>query len=449
MKSLNRNMTPGDENEFEENIFFKREFKAYYNNKTIFISLLKTKEYILIRSSFYEIKLYPNNFAFIVGNKTNNLDEAYNFLVDIFDNNNFYIKSISNKNIKLSIIRNYSFENQKEIELELEENLKQNYLVLIKDLYNKYSNIENELNELKNQNSILINENLELINKINSLGIQNNQFQMNMNNQSNMMMQNMMINMNLNNNNYQNQNNILNFNNENNFAQQNNQKTFIVEDEIYKKPSPILIIVYFRSNHSPPLMIQGDINGKVYELIERYENLALINGKNFKFVFKDKVLDKNMKVKKAGLVNNSNIYVVPLNDEEKKEINNELSSSNNSQKNDENDEPERKWTLIDIKSYNEKYIIGNRGNINIFIEIAIKRTRHILTISTPKNEIFQNVFQVFMKYLNLDFNPFGNNWICIFKNHRIKLFERKTLLEYEIKDLDKIIVIEDRGLIGG
>ena len=54
-----------------------------------------------------------------------------------------------------------------------------------------------------------------------------------------------------------------------------------------------------------------------------------------------------------------------------------------------------------------------------------------------------------MKYLNLDFSPFVNNWMCIFKNQRIKLFERKTLLEYEIKDLDKIIVIKDRGLIGG
>lgn len=278
---------------------------------------------------------------------------------------------------------------------------------------------------------------------------------MNINNQNNMMMQNMMLNMNLNNNNFQNQNNINNFNNFNNnndFFQKKDENIVIVEDLIYKKPSPILIFVFFRSNHSAPLMIQGDIDEKVYELIKRYENLALINGKNFKYVFKEKVLDKNMKVKKAGLVNNSSIFVVPLNEKEKKEINNELSSSNNSQNNDINDEPERKWTLIDIKSSNEKYTIigniGNKGNINIFFDITVERTRHILTISTPKNEIFQNVFEVLMKYLNLDFSPSANNWMCIFKNQRIKLFERKTLLEYEIKDLDKIIVIENRGVIG-
>ena len=134
MKSLSKNITPEEDNEFEENNLVKSEFKAYYNYKTIFITLLKAKEYILIRSSFYEIKLYPNNFAFIVGNKRNNIDETYEFLYDIFINDSFFIKSISNKNIKLSLIRNYSFKNQKEIELELTENLKQNYLVLIKDL---------------------------------------------------------------------------------------------------------------------------------------------------------------------------------------------------------------------------------------------------------------------------------------------------------------------------
>ena len=57
-----------------------------------------------------------------------------------------------------------------------------------------------------------------------------------------------------------------------------------------------------------------------------------------------------MKVKKAGLVNNSYIFAVPLKEEEKKEINNELNSFNNSNKNDISDEPERDWALIDIKS---------------------------------------------------------------------------------------------------
>ena len=51
-----------------------------------------------------------------------------------------------------------------------------------------------------------------------------------------------------------------------------------------------------------------------------------------------------------------------------------------------------------------------------------------------------------MKYLNLYFIPYTNNWIFnwifIFNNNRINPNERKTLLEYEIKDLDHIIIIE-------
>ena len=157
MNAFNNFNTPNINNEYEENYLAQSEFKANYKNNIININLIKTNNSIIIRSSYYEIKLYPNNFSFIVGHNMPNLDGTFNFLESIFSNNNFYIKNIEQKSIKLSIIRNNAFLNQNELELELTENLKQNYLVLIKDLYSKYSKIENELSDLKNQNSILIN----------------------------------------------------------------------------------------------------------------------------------------------------------------------------------------------------------------------------------------------------------------------------------------------------
>ena len=101
MNSLNNNGTPGKENEFEENILTQKEFKANFNGKLLFINLIKTKDFILIRSSFYEMKLFQNNFGFITGNYMNNIDEAYNFLESIFMNNKFCIKSIVQSNLKL------------------------------------------------------------------------------------------------------------------------------------------------------------------------------------------------------------------------------------------------------------------------------------------------------------------------------------------------------------
>ena len=60
---MNRNITQGEENEFEENILVQREFKTYYNNKTIFISLLNQKNIYL-----YEVLFMKSNYIQIILN---------------------------------------------------------------------------------------------------------------------------------------------------------------------------------------------------------------------------------------------------------------------------------------------------------------------------------------------------------------------------------------------
>lgn len=248
----------------------------------------------------------------------NNIDEAYNFLESIFMNNKFYIKSIVQSNLKLSIFVGH-LQNPKEIELELIENSKQNYLFLIKDLYSKYSNIQNEINELKNQNRFLIKENSELKNKINTLVFQNNQIGINMNNQNNMIMQNMMNNMNLNNN-LPNLNNINNFNinNMNNFSQDYSSFIFIIEDEIYYMPLPSNISVFFRpSGEGAHILIYTNIHDKISEMIESFRRASGINKKNdkYKYIYNAKSLNEDMTVEEAGIHENSYIFYVKIKEE--------------------------------------------------------------------------------------------------------------------------------------
>ena len=385
------------------------------------------------------MKLFQNNFGFITGNYMNNIDEAYNFLESIFMNNKFYIKSIVQSNLKLSIFVGH-LQNPKEIELELIENSKQNYLFLIKDLYSKYSNIQNEINELKNQNGFLIKENSELKNKINTLVFQNNQIGINMNNQNNMIMQNMMNNMNLNNN-LPNLNNINNFNinNMNNFSQDYSSFIFIEEDEVYHMPFQSISVI-FRPQNGPPILIHISIYDKVSEIIKRFEVQSGINKENdkFKYFYNAKPLDEDMTVEEAGIYDEANILCYKQkeggkNKEERKKKEIKKNLKNNENKNAKIKKLIDKWVLIDKKIYNNHNQVYNNNYI-IFFELAVKKMRHILKISTPIYAKIKDVIEKVEQYLNsINFEV----QFFIFKNAVINL-EEKTLLEYGIRNGDCI-----------
>jgi len=92
----------------------------------------------------------------------NSTNEAFEFIINIFNQNRYYIKGISSNKILLGIqIYDNIKGQQKEIELELKENFEdKDYL--IKELFNKYVRIEKDLNEVKYSNNILKDANNKL-----------------------------------------------------------------------------------------------------------------------------------------------------------------------------------------------------------------------------------------------------------------------------------------------
>ena len=78
------------------------------------------------------------------------------------------------------------------------------------------------------------------------------------------------------------------------------------------------INVFFRLSGSAfinksPVMIQCLLTDKVSDIIVKYRNKSNNNDENVKFIFNAKELNKNLTVKEAGLLNNSNIFVVKTN----------------------------------------------------------------------------------------------------------------------------------------
>ena len=119
----------------------------------------KTKDNIIIRSTYYELKLNKDDLSLLTKTIYKSIDESYEFIKNIFNQNKFKIKEKTSKRIKL-IIRIYDMikAKEKDIELILLENF-ENQNSLIKDLFNKYINIEKKIDEINNDNKILKEEN--------------------------------------------------------------------------------------------------------------------------------------------------------------------------------------------------------------------------------------------------------------------------------------------------
>ena len=148
--------------EKEEELLAKNEYKVKYNSDLITIMIGKTKDDIFIRSSYYEIIIDPENLSLLTKVIYKSIDEAYEFIENIFNQNKFRIKEKSSNIIKL-IIKTYDIikGKEKELELCLIENFS-NKNNLIKELFNKYMNIEKEINEIKNDNNVINEENEKL-----------------------------------------------------------------------------------------------------------------------------------------------------------------------------------------------------------------------------------------------------------------------------------------------
>ena len=151
--------TPNEIIHSEIDIIEKKEYKLNYNYTTIILVIERRNNNIIIRSSYYQIKFNAYELSQLTGLIFNSLEEAFLLLKNIFENNNYYIKEITSSIINI-IIR--IFDNirgtAKDLELTLKENLEDKNS-LIKELFNRYNNMENEINLLKNNNAILMEEN--------------------------------------------------------------------------------------------------------------------------------------------------------------------------------------------------------------------------------------------------------------------------------------------------
>ena len=135
------------------------------------------KDSILIKCKHYELLLNNTDLSTLIKKEINTIDEAYEYIVKIFDYNKVIIKEIKvNISIKLMLrIYNKNDEkNEKNIELELRYN-NENYSI-INDLNYYYNKINDEINNLKDK-IMLLNEEINIIknNKIQKINDEENE----------------------------------------------------------------------------------------------------------------------------------------------------------------------------------------------------------------------------------------------------------------------------------
>ena len=343
--------------EEEEDLLIKKEYITKYNSDLIKIMIGKTKNNIIIRNTYYELKLNKDDLSLLTSIMYKSIDESFKYIENIFNNNKYKIKEKSSKKIKLSItIYDIIKEKEKDIELILLENF-DNQNIYIKDLFNKYINIEKEINEIKNDNKIIKEENnklkqdnnnlrneiefiknnndirslqmkyMNMFNTMNKIQQQINQFIYRINEieQKINMISNNSLNL-MNQNNFNSMNNIYNSNNNfnqmNQYFMNNNNLNIMNQDNNNLMNYSLnnisddnkTITVIFRGSLElgkiPHVGIQCLDDDKISSLIEKFRRKTNFDDKNVKFIYNAKQLYSNLTVREACVINNTNIFVV-------------------------------------------------------------------------------------------------------------------------------------------
>ena len=306
-----------------EEILMRMEYRAKYLSEIYNIIIEKTIDNIIIRSNYYELKMSAQNLSSLTNILFNSIDEAFAFLINVFNQNIYYIKGILSNEIVLEIqIYDMINGNPKEIELKLKENLEdKNYL--IKELFNKYIKVEKDLNEIKFNNRILKEENIKLNQdnmnlKVELEFIKNNainsikELYLKLNNQNNMINQ---IQQQLNQftkisnqiNQIQNQIHLLSL-------KLNNQLSLKSINNIKSDNNISLKFQYKREEIPPVIKLECKPFENMKEIIERFREK--INSdfdlKDFKFVFNGKDINQNSfdNIQSLGISNNATIFVI-------------------------------------------------------------------------------------------------------------------------------------------
>ena len=335
----------------EEELLIKKEYITKYNSDIIKIIIGKTKDNIIIKSNYYELKFNKDYLSLLTKTLFKTLDESFEFIENIFNENKYKIKEISSENIKL-IITTFNIDTshginriEKDIELILLENF-ENKNSLIKELFNKYINIEKEIYEMKNDNKLIKEENGELkldniilkkeienIKNNNKNEIEGLQIQyMNMMNTFNQkieqfmnriiaietqinMISNYIFNL-MNQNNFNSMNNIFNFNNNLNVMnpydfRNNINGNFNLINQINKKKKNVVFRFSGKYHKKPPINIEFEDDDLMSTLIEKFRRKSNFN-ENAKFIFNASQCYENFTAKELGFCDSSIIYVIEV-----------------------------------------------------------------------------------------------------------------------------------------
>ena len=114
------------ENNIIENTSEYEEYYLLKKNSVYKIIVERLKNEFIIKYKNYEIKLNNNNLSKITNGIFNNIDEAYELIINAFEKNKIMIKDmVINKSVKL-FFKIYIYNKEKDIELILLYNKEKN-----------------------------------------------------------------------------------------------------------------------------------------------------------------------------------------------------------------------------------------------------------------------------------------------------------------------------------
>ena len=283
-----------------ENYIETRDFIIYKGNNFYNILIGKMMDKVIIRSLHYSSSIDLLSFEQSIKVKLSSIDELFNIITNSFSNNMVTINNIkTNKEMKLFMSFNYNNKPQK-IDLTLIYS-KINTEHIINNLWSKLMIMEKSLNEIKGENNQLKEENQRLkqqikgsLNPITEINNNNN------NNYNNFQNQNMM-NFNLNNN--------MNFNNFNNSI--NNNFNMNSKTTIFNNSNTLSLLFKESGGNRNIISIDGCLpTDKVSDLMNKYKSKINDNGLNFYFTYNAKVLNPNVTLAQAGIMNLVTISVM-------------------------------------------------------------------------------------------------------------------------------------------
>ena len=158
-----------NEKEIFENILENEEFYIIKEHNAYKFIISKKQSEIIIKCKNYDIKFNNNDLSILTKSILNTIDDAYDYIINIFQENKVVIKEIINKKTIKLLMKIYILNKQKEIEIILLYN-SWNKDLIINELNNKYSNLKEEIDNLKFEIYSLKNE----ISKINLLNNNSN-----------------------------------------------------------------------------------------------------------------------------------------------------------------------------------------------------------------------------------------------------------------------------------